>query len=1056
MFRVLGPLEVDDDRGLVDLKGPRHRAVLARLLIARGRVVPVSRLVDDLWVEAPGGAVSAVQTFVGALRKALEPGRPPRSPARLLVTAAPGYALSVGPEAVDAWRFEAGVGEAATLLAEGRAAEAREQLDQLLALWRGPAYAEFAAEGWARHEIARLDELRLFAVGRRAEATLALGRAPELVPDLEAHVATHPLHEDGWRMLALALYRSERQGDALATLRRARAVLREDLGVDPGPALRQLETDLLAQAPHLTGPPAAAQPRPGPILVGRDDELTELEALAAAVTASGRPRLALVSGAAGVGKTALTAALSDRLGAAGWTTASGASPELPGAPAAWPWSRIRERLGAAGDEPVENAPGDDPWAARFRRHRAIAAFLATASVRRPMLLVFDDLHWADEETLALVTALAADPEAGRVLIVGTYRSTDIPVGLGEALARAARAEPARAHLGGLTEPQVGELVRSATSREVDAAGVRKIHARSGGNPFFVRELARLLDAGATLESVPPNVRDTIRQRLAALEAGVQTHLRQASVLGQDVDLNVLLGLVGDEDAVLVSLDSALRAGLLVERSADRLRFVHALVQETLYDDLTRARRSRWHAATAEVIERRHPGDVEAITHHLLQAGSQAPATLAADYARLAAERAEQRSAPHEAARLWRATVSAIDRTDDGAVIDRLEAVMGLGRALAVLGDMEEARRVRGDAIAAAEALDDPSLTARVIGAFDVPAIWTTNDDVELSDRLVAAAERTLAALPADRVAERVRLLSTIAMERRADAGPRGGEAALEAEALARELDDPTLLAFALNARFMQSFHRAGLGLERAVIGRELVEVAARNGLATFEVLGHLILVQAHAARADFAAADGHAAAADALGARYDLPLVGVFTEWYAALRLAVSGDAAAAAAAYRRAAVRLSATGMAGLEEGMLALALLTLGEPQPDAEFGPYARWARPLEGAPIPDSPRDLLFQARTCLHATAAIEAGDRAAMQRLYDQLLPAADELAGAGSGLITLGPTAFYLARLSAALGRHEQVARHHREALAVAERAGAPHWSAAARDAVTAADAVE
>ncbi|MEO6083548.1 MAG: BTAD domain-containing putative transcriptional regulator, partial [Umezawaea sp.] len=283
-FGVLGSLEAVDEHGPVNLKGPRHRAVLARLLVARGRVVPASVLIDDLWDEAPDGALGAVQTFVGALRKAVEPDRPPRTPARLLVTAPPGYALRAEPEAVDAQRFEAAVAAAAALRPEA----ALPVLDEALGLWRGPAYAEFADQAWARGEAARLDEVRLLAVARRAEAALALGRAAEAVPDLEAHVAAHPLHEDGRRLLALALYRTGRQGDALATLRQAREVLRAELGVDPGEDLRRLEADILAQAPRLAAQPRA---RAGHPFVGRTDELAALEAAAAA-----RPRLALVSG----------------------------------------------------------------------------------------------------------------------------------------------------------------------------------------------------------------------------------------------------------------------------------------------------------------------------------------------------------------------------------------------------------------------------------------------------------------------------------------------------------------------------------------------------------------------------------------------------------------------------------------------------------------------------------------------------------------------------------------------------------------------------------------
>ncbi|MFS0695427.1 BTAD domain-containing putative transcriptional regulator [Streptomyces nitrosporeus] len=250
-FGVLGPVTARDGAGGgLRLGGPRHREVLARLLAARRRTVPVARLVDDLWEEPPATAVGSVRTFVAALRKALEPDRPPRTASRLLVTRGPGYALRPEPGAVDAWVFEEAVDRAGGL----PPAEAVPVLSGALASWRGPAYADFAGARWARGERARLSALRLHAVERRAEALIGAGAAREAVPDLDAHVTEHPWREDGWQLLATALYRSGRQGDALAVLRRARQVLADQLGTDPGPALARLEQDVLRGADRLRGP----------------------------------------------------------------------------------------------------------------------------------------------------------------------------------------------------------------------------------------------------------------------------------------------------------------------------------------------------------------------------------------------------------------------------------------------------------------------------------------------------------------------------------------------------------------------------------------------------------------------------------------------------------------------------------------------------------------------------------------------------------------------------------------------------------------------------------
>jgi DNA-binding SARP family transcriptional activator len=595
-FGVLGSVGVWDGEP-VDLKGPRHRAVLARLIVARGRVVPANALVDDLWVDPPTGALSALRTFVAALRRAIEPERAPREPARLLVTEGPGYALRT--EAVDAWRFEAAVQAS---LPPG---ELLPELLAGLALWRGPAYAEFADEGWALAERSRLNELRLRAVERVGEARLALGLAAEAVPELDAHVTDHPWREDAWRLLALALYRSERQGDALAVLRRARETLVGQLGVDPGPALSRLETDILNQAAHLS-----------------------------------------------------------------------------------------------------------------------------------------------------------------------------------------------------------------------------------------------------------------------------------------------------------------------------------------------------------------------------PAGS-----------------------------VWAETAAAYDRVVGGTRA-RIESTVGLLRNLAVTGGggLETARGHRLAAITAAEELGDPDLTARVIGAYDVPAIWTRSDDEAQAAAIVAAAERVLPTQ--DHPSIRARLLATIALESRGSRSARAREAALEAEQLARGLDDPALLAFTLNGVFMQTCYRAGLALERDSIGAELVTLSQRHNLFTYEVLGHLIRLQSACARADHTAADEHAAAADALAARHELPLVEVFTRWYAALR----DDTPEA---YRAAGALLDGAGMPGLSDGLLPLALgahaIRHDEPIPEADYGPHAPW---VKGSPNPRP--GLLLEAHWALTAHAARQSDNAQLLEKAQAALAPAADEHA-AGSALITLGPISAYL-----------------------------------------------
>ncbi|WP_330249809.1 AAA family ATPase [Nocardia sp. NBC_00565] len=1049
-FGVLGPVWAEDERGRLPLKGPRHRAVLARLLVARGRVVPVAHLVDDLWERPPADAVGAIQTFVAALRRVLEPDRKPREPARVLVTEPPGYAIRAASEQVDAWRFEAAVGRVDELLAAGRAADALGEVDAALELWQGPAYAEFAETGWARAEITRLDEHRSLASEQRARALLALRRHGDAVRTLDSHLGAHPLREQAWQLMVLALYRSGRQSEALAALRRVRRNLRMELGVDPGPELRRLEAGILSHAPHLmpgddtTGTDSAVIARRSTLarpFVGRADELARLRSAADECAAGGRSGIVLISGTEGVGKSALAEEFSMLMAEQGWTTAWGPSPVDRGTPSNWPWTRILAGLAAAGypQGPDVAQPEADPAVARFRAHRAAAEYLAVVARDRPVLLVFDDLHQAAEETVDLLSTLATAPVDGSVLLIGTYRATEVGTALTAALARLARAEPTRIYLSGLTETETLGLVRELAGEQVDIAVFRRIHQRSNGNPFFVREITRLLrdEGAASLDAVPVGVRDIVRHRLAGLSRAERTVLQQAAVVGGDIDRDLLIGLVGAQEPVLDAIEAGVRAGFLTESGSSGVRFEHAVVRDVLYLDIAAPRRAAWHAAVGELLEQAEVSDPAVLAYHFLRADSRATAGRAARYARLAALAAERVFAPHEAARLWRATITAHDRAGDNDVRGRLDATMGLVRALAVTGKLAEARTLRAQAITTAEALADPALTARVISAFDVPALWTDNDDPDLAERVVRAAERTLAALPAGELEVRSRLLTTIALELRATDDKRGRVAATEAEAIARQLDNPALLAFALNGRFMSTFERAGLAPERAQLAAELIDLAAAHNLVTFEVLGHLIGIQSDCAIADFAAADHHASAADRLAEQYDLPLVPIFTHWYAALRDSHSGTFEDAEAAYRAAAADLRGAAMPGLEDGILPLALLCLrlrygcSIDSTPSDFGPHEPWVRPLvllaQNRPddarqalrtAPESPHDLLLELRLCLIARAAIALDDKPTMRRVHHQLLPAARELAGATTGLLTLEPVAHYLAQLATALRR--------------------------------------
>jgi DNA-binding SARP family transcriptional activator len=237
--RLLGPIEVERGGELVALGGQKPRALFAALALEPGRVVSVDRIVEALWPgDPPETAGHAVQVYVSQLRKSIGP---------VITTRAPGYVLEVSAERVDAHRFARLAQEGRAALEGGDAAAAEVALREALALWRGPALADFVYEPFAQTQIARLEELRTVVVEERIEADLALGRHVELVSELEALVQAEPLRERPRAQLMLALYRSGRQADALAAYRTARETLVEELGIDPGPELRELEAAILRQ-----------------------------------------------------------------------------------------------------------------------------------------------------------------------------------------------------------------------------------------------------------------------------------------------------------------------------------------------------------------------------------------------------------------------------------------------------------------------------------------------------------------------------------------------------------------------------------------------------------------------------------------------------------------------------------------------------------------------------------------------------------------------------------------------------------------------------------------
>ncbi|MFF5202137.1 ATP-binding protein [Micromonospora parva] len=1087
LLRVLGPLEVEvDTGGPVDLGGPRQRAVLALLLAARGEVVSVGQLIEDLWRgDAPPRAIASLQAYISHLRRLVEPARERRAPARVLVTAAPGYALRLPADAVDAGRFE-------TLLAEARAvgptdpSRARHLLRDGLDLWRGRAYAEFAGEPWAQPEVLRLEELRLGARELLLDVTVRCGDAAEAVPEAELLTRQAPLREESWRLLALALWRTGRQGDALAALRRARATLADQLGLDPGPALVEVESAILGQRLDLLPPATPAPVRAGrqvsqEVFVGREVEGEALRQAAADTVASG-PRVAVLSGEAGAGKTSLLTRFRQELIDHGWLVTVGRCPEVDGAPPAWAWVEALRQLAEQappGDlapalAPLlgggEGEPGGDVTAGRFRLHRAVGTWLDAAATRRPVAVILDDLHAADAETLLLLQSVT-EMTTGAVLFVAALRPADNADRLAETMAVLARRSPHRIPLGGLSTSEVERLLGALARTTVDPDTVAALAERTGGNPFYVRESARLLAAEGTLvatSDVPEGVRDVLRRRLSRLPATAVSVLRLTAAVGREADVPTLVDAAGtDEATVLRALEAGLAAGLLTEPAPGRVRFVHGLVCDTIYTDLPQLRRTRLHARIAAATRRLRPDDYPALAHQYARAASADTAPLAVDYAIRAAELAERRYAYDAAIELLSNAVEAAATVTGDRDALRVDLLGRLLRAYARAGAVAAARQTRARAfdVAAQSGRDD--LLVAAFTAWTVPTPWLSHEYGVVDHRVVEVLTRLLRADDLDPVA-RCRLLEALATELDGESDPRGVAAGREALALGRRLDDPELRALGLAARMRtMSYEREAPA--RRELAVELRDLADEHGLVTYRSVAEQVLGHCAAALNEPDELRLSVARQGWLAETYQLNEAQTINLCSLGTLAHVAGDFVAAqrhydevAAQMRRqgslhaesfhyfstgtllisqgrfgehlAATRRIRESLGPIVDDLLALALIGSGR-LAEARAMPIGRHTyRP-----------DYFESALLTVRGMVIVALGRRDLAQPVIDALLPVSDQLAGFSTTAAVVRPVALTLGELCRLLGRTEEATRHFTLAARVARRWESPHWLAEA-----------
>jgi class 3 adenylate cyclase/tetratricopeptide (TPR) repeat protein len=584
--------------------------------------------------------------------------------------------------------------------------------------------------------------------------------------------------------------------------------------------LKGLDAPVEACSVHwdpLAGEAVSGVPLPsrlvGEATLGVFGRTAERDALGAAwkATLSGTPRTLLLSGEAGIGKTRLAGEFAAACHEEGAIVVYGRCEEDLRA-AYQPWAQALDHLvahapddvlarhvGRKGGELLRLVPdlrqripelpdpdlARDPETERYRFLGAVNDLLAAAGSEAPLLVVLDDLHWADASTLLLLRHVVTQGGADRVLVLGTYRDTDLSAehpltGLLADLHRVDGVE--RIPLAGLSDHDLVELMESVAGQAMDAEGVGLAHlirSETDGNPFFVIELLRhLVETDAIYQQdggrwvlrseladlgLPQSVREVVGRRVARLGEEATSVLSLAAVIGRDFDLDLLAAVADvDEDRLLDLLDEAMAANVVSEVAGGRFTFDHALIEHTLYGDLSATRRQRAHRRIGEALEGLagddSDGRVAELAYHWGEATRPADADKAIEYARLAAREAMVRLAPDDAMRWYRRALDLHEqRGHRSNAMERCELLIDLGDAQRQAGQFEH-RRTLLDAAALADELERPELLARAVLANHK---GTSGDSGELDEERIVVAERALEQFRTPS-AERALLLATLA------------------------------------------------------------------------------------------------------------------------------------------------------------------------------------------------------------------------------------------------------------------------------------------------------
>jgi class 3 adenylate cyclase len=860
----------------------------------------------------------------------------------------------------------------------------------------------------------------------------------------------------------------------------------------------------------------------GGIFVGRDKEMDELRAgLEDAL--SGRGRLMMLVGEPGIGKTRTSEEFATYARLRNAQVVWGRCYEGEGAPAYWPWvqairSYVHEREpqqlmsemgpGAADiaqvvSEVKERLPGLpvppnlEPERARFRLFDSITTFLKNASGQKPMVLVLDDLHWGDKPSLLLLQFLARELRGSRLLVLGTYRDVELrrqhPLSqtLGE-LGREGLSH--RIILRGLSENDVARFVEITSGAKPPQPLVDAVFRETEGNPFFVNEIVRLLVADGRLDkpesvtswsvTIPQGVREVVGRRLDHLSDECNRVLTIGSVIGREFDLKTVEKVLAQaeegrmsSDRLIEVLEEAVAARVITEvpGKVDSYSFAHALIRETLYEELSTTRRVRLHRQIGEGLEVLDAeGNLPQLAYHFAEAAPGGDVEKAVDYAERAAERAKGQVAYEEAAAQYERALQALELATPVDEERRCELLLTLGQVVFKAGDPARSRQALDGSIELARTLKDSERLARAVAAYE----FNFFEIGKSQEKIVALVEEALAAIGENDSLLRVELLISLGRELGFSAArPRSVALALEAVDVARRLGDPAMLSRAISHSLGNSAEPGNNGLEEMEkwlgLANEAVELAELAGDRFIAMTSRISRMVALMALGDISAMDRDIEAFTRLAEELREPSWLWAAATFPAGRALLDGrmdDAerlALAALAAGQRTEQTNATGFFGAQMFAIRREQARLAEMEPlvrglmqqfpgipawrtalallHAELG---REKEALEEFEILAADNFSLFPRDTQWPITLALLAevcgflGDSERAAQLYEHLRPLERICIVVGVATDCYGPTSRPMGRLAATMGRWDDAERHFEDALERSTKMGSGRWA--------------